>query len=165
MRLAFFNVVEWALLGSAFHVANLSDAERRSIAVNVNLDSVAGGSKLAALTSGFAGLEPFLRKCAAAAGIPLAFHTPLQRNSDHANFAEAGIPAFRLVAGFGEPGAATAEVLTSADTRSKVDVRGLVRAADLATGIMAAALLAEHDEAQEWRAIRTPSRSVRPGFA
>ena len=40
------------------------------------------------------------------AGVPLRLFRPLQMNSDHGNFARAGIPAFRLVAGFGEPDAA-----------------------------------------------------------
>lgn len=152
LRLAFFNVEEWALLGSAFHVSNLSDSERKSIALNVNLDSVAGGARLTALTSGFAGLEPFLGGCAVEAEVPLGFHRPLQLNSDHASFAQAGIPAFRLVAGFADRCAATAGVLTSADTRDKVDVDALLTAARLATTITAAALDADVLEARHWRA-------------
>ena len=42
------------------------------------------------------------------------------QNSDHANFALAGIPAMRLVAGFDDPGANLRYVLTPADTRDKV---------------------------------------------
>ena len=151
LRLAFFNVEEWALLGSAFHVASLADRERKAIALNVNLDSVAGGARLTALTSGFAGLEPFLAGCAEGARIPLGVHRPLQLNSDHANFAQAGIPAFRLVAGFAEPTAATAGVLTAADTRDKVDADGLKRAACLATAITAAALDADAADTRGWR--------------
>ena len=60
LRLMFFSVEEWALTGSAQYVKSLGDAERGKIAVNINLDSVAGSPNLAALTSGYAGVEPFL---------------------------------------------------------------------------------------------------------
>lgn len=155
LRLAFFNVEEWALSGSAAHVAGLSEAERNAIALNVNLDSVAGGPRLTALTSGYAGIEPFLLACAERAAVPLRLHRPFQSNSDHANFALAGIPAFRLVAGFGDPTAATARVLTSADTRSMVEAEDMLRAATLATSITAAALRASAAEAESWRRNRT----------
>jgi len=151
LQLAFFNVEEWALNGSADHVARLGPQERAEIALNINLDSVAGGERLTALTSGFAGLEPFLAQAARRARVPLAFHRPLQRNSDHANFAEAGIPAFRLVAGFGEPRAATRLVLTGHDTRALVAPGELARAAALATAIAADALAADPDEAAHRR--------------
>lgn len=151
LRFAFFNVEEWALLGSAYHVANLSESERASIALNVNLDSVAGGARLTALTSGFARLEPFLGACAERAGILLGFHRPLQLNSDHANFAQAGIPAFRLVAGFNERSAATAGVLTAADTRDKVNADALLTAARVAITVTAAALDADAAEVKSWR--------------
>mgnify|MGYP000081161437 CR=1 FL=1 len=60
LRVMFFSVEEWALTGSAQYVKALSEAKRAKIALNVNLDSVAGSPNLAALTSGFAGVEPFL---------------------------------------------------------------------------------------------------------
>ena len=150
LRLAFFNVEEWALTGSADHVAGLDTEARAAIALNVNLDSVVGGG-LTALTSGFAGLEPFLRDCAARAGVPLGLHRPLQRNSDHANFAEAGIPAFRLVAGFDDPQAETRLVLTRFDTRDRATPGGLAVAARLATAITAAALDAPPQDTAAWR--------------
>lgn len=151
LQLALFNVEEWALNGSADHVAGLGPAAREAIALNVNLDSVAGGAGLTALTSGFAGLEPFLARAAREAGVPLGFFRPLQRNSDHANFAEAGIPAFRLVAGFDEPRADTRLVLTRYDTRARVSPAALARAATLAAAITAAALDASPQEAASWR--------------
>jgi aminopeptidase YwaD len=49
LRLAFFSAEEWGLMGSARYVAQLSERERDSIALNINLDSVAGGSRPAAL--------------------------------------------------------------------------------------------------------------------
>ena len=70
-------------------------------------------------------------------------YRPLMTNSDHANFAAAGIPAFRLVAGFDEPNAALRFVLTEADTREKVATSELVSAAQLAACITAAACRAE----------------------
>ena len=57
VRLAFFSAEEWALTGSARYVAGLSEDERKRIALNVNLDTVAGGQRLTALTSGFSGME------------------------------------------------------------------------------------------------------------
>ena len=129
LRLAFFNVEEWYLAGSRRHVEKLADDERSLIALNVNLDSVAGGNKLTALTSGFSNLGPFLGNVARENGHELGIHEPFQPNSDHANFAQAGIPAFRLVAGFDDPGAATRLVLTPQDTRSLVKPEELIRTA------------------------------------
>jgi hypothetical protein len=151
LRLAFFSVEEWALTGSAQYVKGLDDPERRRMALNVNLDSVGGSSNLAALTSGFAGLEPFLLRVAEKAGIPLRTVRPLMQNSDHANFALAGIPALRLVAGFDDPGANLRYVLTPADTRDKVAAGELAQSAVLTSAIVAAACNADTQEAAVWR--------------
>jgi aminopeptidase YwaD len=151
VRLAFFSVEEWALTGSAQYVQSLAETERRRIALNVNLDSVGGSPNLAALTSGFAGLEPFLLRISEAAGIPLRTVRPLMQNSDHANFALAGIPALRLVAGFDDPGANLRYVLTPADTRDKVSERELRQSAILTAAIVAAACNADTQEAALWR--------------
>src|SRR5262245_31815367 len=150
VRLAFFSVEEWALTGSALYVQDLTDAERRSIALNVNLDSVAGSPNLAALTSGFARLEPFLLRTAESTDIPLRAYRPLMQNSDHANFALAGIPAMRLVAGFDDPSANLRYVLTPEDTRDKVALADLARATALAVAIVAAACMADPETAN-WR--------------
>lgn len=149
LRLAFFNAEEWALTGSALYVAGLSEAERDAIRLVVNLDSVAGGRRLTALTSGFAGLEPFLLSCAE--GADLGLYRPLQFNSDHANFAEAGIPAFRLVSGFGEAEADTRLVLTPRDRRELLSCNSLLQAAELAERIVVAALHATDDDTRIWR--------------
>jgi aminopeptidase YwaD len=151
VRLAFFSVEEWALTGSARYVAALDDAQRRKIALNVNLDSVGGHSRLSALTSGYAGVEPFLLSVAESAGHDLRCVRPLLTNSDHANFAQAGIPAFRLVAGYDEPTSNLRLVLTPGDTRDKVTKAELVSAAHLAAQITAAACQAEAGEAAAWR--------------
>jgi aminopeptidase YwaD len=151
LRLAFFSVEEWALVGSAQYVAGLNERERDAIALNVNLDSVAGGASLTAMTSGFAGLEPFLLEVAAANGRPLRCVRPLMMNSDHGNFATAGIPALRLVAGYDYPGANVRYVLTPGDTRDKVARAELTAAAELAAAVIMAACAAEEGEARGWR--------------
>lgn len=151
LRVMFFSVEEWALTGSAQYVKALSDAERAKIALNVNLDSVAGSPNLAALTSGFAGVEPFLLGVAEANGQSLRTVRPLMTNSDHANFAAGGIPAIRLVAGFDDPNAHLRVVLTAADTRDKVAQSELRQATLLTAALVAAACNADPDEAARWR--------------
>ena len=154
VRATFFSAEEWALIGSAQYVAALSQTARRTIALNVNLDCVGGSRSLAALTSGFAGLEPFLLRVAEAMGIPLRTVRPLMQNSDHANFALAGIPAFRLVAGFDDPNANLRYLLTPSDTRDKVEETELQRAAMLSAAIVADACNALPQHALEWREAR-----------
>ena len=151
LRVAVFSVEEWALTGSARYVEALTEAERDRIALNVNLDSIAGSANLTALTSGFPALEPFLLAVAEASGQPLRTVRPLMTNSDHANFALAGIPAFRLVAGYDEPGANLRLVLTNQDTRDKVIETDLLRATELTAMIVAAACDAPAEVAARWR--------------
>ena len=156
VRLAFFSVEEWALTGSAQYVQSLTAAERQHIALNVNLDSVGGSPNLAALTSGFAGVEPFLHSIAQTNGIALRTVRPLMQNSDHANFALAGIPAIRLVAGFDEPGANLRLVLTPADTRDKVAGGELRCSAILAAAIVSAACNEDAAVVSGWRGTDFP---------
>ncbi|WP_425067387.1 M28 family peptidase [Reyranella sp.] len=151
LRVMFFSVEEWALTGSAQYVKALSEAERAKIALNVNLDSVAGSPNLAALTSGYAGVEPFLLGVAEANGQSLRTVRPLMTNSDHANFAASGIPAIRLVAGFDDPNAHLRVVLTPADTRDKVAQSELRQATMLTAALVAAACNADPEEAARWR--------------
>jgi Zn-dependent M28 family amino/carboxypeptidase len=151
VRLAFFSAEEWALTGSARYVEGLSGEERRRVVLNINLDTVAGGKRLTALTSGFAGLEPFLLQAGEASGHRLRCVRPLQTNSDHANFALAGIPAFRLVAGYDEPDADVRFVLTPGDRRDKVEAAALISAAQLTAALLAAACNAASSEAGKWR--------------
>ena len=151
LRVMFFSVEEWALTGSAQYVQALGEAERAKIALNVNLDSVAGSPNLAALTSGYAGVEPFLLGVAEANGQSLRTVRPLMTNSDHANFAAGGIPAIRLVAGFDDPNAHLRVVLTPADTRDKVAQSELRQATLLTAAFVAAACNADPAEAAAWR--------------
>jgi len=96
--------------------------------MNLNLDSIAGHPKLTALTSGFPELPGLLR-----AAVPgLGVHEPLMRNSDHANFADAGVPAARIIAGFDEPTSNLRYLLTGADRRlltSDAELRAATMAA------------------------------------
>ena len=147
----FFSVEEWALTGSAQYVKSLSEAEKSKIALNVNLDSVAGSPHLAALTSEFGGVEPFVLSVADANGQSLRTVRPLMTNSDHANFAAGGIPAIRLVAGFDDPTAHLRVVLTPADTRDKVAQSELRQATLLTAALVAAACNASPAEAAVWR--------------
>lgn len=151
LRVMFFSVEEWALTGSAQYVKALGEAERKKIALNVNLDSVAGSPHLAALSSGYAGVEPFLLAVAEANGQSLRTVRPLMTNSDHANFALGGIPAIRLVAGFDDPTAHLRVVLTPADTRDKVAQSELRQATLLTAALVAAACNADPTEAARWR--------------
>ena len=151
VRLAFFSAEEWALTGSARYVAGLSESERKRIALNVNLDTIAGGERLTALTSGFASLEPFLLQAAEANGHRLRCVRPLQMNSDHANFALAGIPAFRLVAGYDDPEANVRLVLTPGDLRDKVAESELTKATQLTAALLAASCNAPSSTASQWR--------------
>jgi hypothetical protein len=139
LRLCFFSVEEWALTGSRLYLAGLTDAERARMVLNVNLDSVAGSPELTALTSGFAHLNGLLQDAAASCGQKLGLHEPLMTNSDNANFAAAGIPALRLLAGFDDPTCRLRHVLTSNDTWDKVQRNELLAAAVLAAAIVRAA--------------------------
>ncbi len=132
LRVAFFSLEEWGLDGSQRHVEKLSEAARRTIAMNINLDTVAGADGLTALTSEFPQLEPFVQDVSDAAGVEIACFAPLRANSDHYNFAVAGIPAFRLVAGFSEPTSNVRYLLTASDTRDLATEQQLQRAATVA---------------------------------
>jgi aminopeptidase YwaD len=147
LKLAFYSAEEWALTGSKVWLNGLTEAARAEIAMNVNLDSVAGGRRLTALVSGFPGLVPFVRRAAA----PLGIHVPLMTNSDHANFASHGIPALRLVAGFDDPSSEIRHVLTAADTRDKVTRAELHAAAMAAAELVWMALNASDSEMAGWR--------------
>lgn len=136
LRLCLFNLEEWALTGSARYVDALPPEERNAIALNVNLDSIAGDRRLSALTSGFAKIEEFLARIASDAGTDLGFYRPVMRNSDHYNFARHGIPAFRLVAGFDDAESALRYVLTSEDRIDKIDPGDLAAATSLTASIV-----------------------------
>ena len=120
LRVCLFSAEEWGLVGSRIWLEQMDEAERRSMVININLDSVGGASGLTALTSGFDRLDAWVKDTAALAGLPIATCLPLMPNSDHANFAAHGIPALRLIAGFNAPDSNLRLLLTAADTRDKV---------------------------------------------
>ena len=120
LRVCLTSAEEWGLVGSRLWLERMEAEERRRMRLDINLDSVGGAAGLTALTSGFTQLDRWVRDTARRAGLSLATHLPLMANSDHANFAAHGIPAVRLIAGFGDPASALRLLLTAADTRDKV---------------------------------------------
>ena len=135
LTVCIFSAEEWALTGSRVWLDAMPEAERSRIKLNVNLDSIAGAASLTALTSGFAELGPFVRRATAKAGLSVRVHEPLMTNSDHANFAAHGIPAFRLLAGFDEPNSNLRYLLTGADTSLLTNTREL-KASTLTAGAL-----------------------------
>src|SRR5215813_5465638 len=140
LRICAFSAEEWGLIGSRIWLERMDEAARRSMVINLNLDSVGGASALTALTSGFESLDAWVKDTAARDGLPIATHVPLMANSDHANFAAHGIPAVRLLAGFNAPDSNLRLVLTAADTRDKVQPRELDQALRIATTLTGQAL-------------------------
>ena len=140
VRICFFNVEEWGLLGSKAYLEGLATAERDSIALNLNLDSVAGAESLTALTSGFPELADILGAASRRADVPIRCYEPLMKNSDHYWFAEAGIPAMRLVAGFDDPESNVKYVLTENDRRNLVRTKELDSAYRLSAAMLACAM-------------------------
>jgi Zn-dependent M28 family amino/carboxypeptidase len=64
----------------------------------------------------------------------------MMANSDHYSFARRGIPALRLVAGFGRPESNVRHILTRGDTRDKVAPAELENAVCVATALVWRAL-------------------------
>jgi hypothetical protein len=135
LRVCLTSAEEWGLVGSRLWLERMDAAARGRMRLVINLDSVGGAASLAALTSGFVGLDAWVRDTAARKGITLATHLPLMPNSDHANFAAHGIPALRLIAGFGSSDSHLRLLLTAADTRDKVRREELETALHVATAL------------------------------
>ncbi|MDB5411861.1 MAG: family peptidase [Rubritepida sp.] len=113
LTICVFGAEEWALSGSRGWLRTLAPDAIAAMTANLNLDSIVGSPNLTALTSGFPALS-------AQVAPMIAVHEPLQVSSDHASFAAQGVPALRLMAGFGEPDCAVSRLLTAADTRALV---------------------------------------------
>jgi Zn-dependent M28 family amino/carboxypeptidase len=128
LRVCLFSAEEWALAGSARYLADMAPAERQSLRLNINLDTVAGDDSLTALISGYPALAGFVEQSARLAGTPVGHYLPLMPNSDHANFAAHGIPALRLVAGFDRPESRVNAILSGADLPAVVREEELRRA-------------------------------------
>lgn len=151
LRLCLFSAEEWALAGSKQYLQRLSADDLRSLALNVNLDTVAGDDRLTALTSEFAGLDAFVRNFAKDEGIELGTYLPTMSNSDHYNFAQQGIPALRLVAGFDRPESNIRYILTRGDTREKVERSDLTAATRIAAMLVWRGLTMSSEEAVSLR--------------
>ena len=136
LRVCLFSAEEWALAGSKEYLARMTPGEIGRMVLNVNLDTIAGGARLTALTSEFPALDGFVQGAAADIGMPLDTYRPMMSNSDHYNFALHGIPALRLVAGFDDPASNVRHILTPADTRDKVAAGEFKAAAILAAAIV-----------------------------
>jgi aminopeptidase YwaD len=158
LTVCLFSAEEWALTGSREWLDKLPVEERSRIVLNVNLDAIAGASTLTALTSDFSELGDFVHHAATAARLPLAVHKPLMANSDHANFASRGIPALRLLAGFGQPRSNLRYILTGADTRALTDPQELKTATLTAGAILWQALQADPDTVAALRRTNTAQR-------
>lgn len=135
LTLAMFTVEEWGLEGSRRYVQQMSAAERARIRAAIALDSITGHPRLAALTGGDSRIERLLVSCAESTGVPIDVVRPKLANSDHYSFQEAGIPAMRLIAGYGREESLTRYLLTPADNRSMVEPSQL-KAAALATATL-----------------------------
>jgi len=142
LMVCLFSAEEWALTGSKVWLANMPERERGRLAFNLNLDTITGGSRLTALTSGFPALNGFVRDAAASVGREIGSHLPLMTNSDHANFASYGIPAMRLVSGFNEQDSPVRLLLTPQDRRDLVVAADFDEPMRIAWAILTAALMA-----------------------
>ena len=65
LRICLFSAEEWGLIGSRLWLERMDEAARRSMVINVNLDSVGGAFGLTALTSGFERLDAWVKDTAA----------------------------------------------------------------------------------------------------
>lgn len=151
LRVCLFSAEEWALAGSKQYLEQLSADDLRSVALNVNLDTLAGDDRLTALTSEFAGLDAFVRDFAKDEGIELGTYLPTMSNSDHYNFAQHRVPALRLVAGFDRPESNIRYILTRGDTREKVERSDLASATRIAAMLVWRGLTMSGEEAESLR--------------
>lgn len=143
LRLMLFTFEEWGLYGSSRYVSELSQEEREKIAFVVNLDTIVGSDRLSALISEMEDVGRFVERHTQNAPLPVDLIRPVMANSDHYNFFMGGIPSFRLIAGYEDPGAQTRFLLTPADTRQRIDVERLLLAAQIAGRIAYEACAAE----------------------
>jgi hypothetical protein len=146
LRVLLTSAEEWGLVGSRLWLQQMDAAERRRMRLDINLDSVGGAAGLTALTSGFANLDGWVRDISVRRDLALATHLPLMSNSDHANFAAHGIPALRLIAGFGSADSHLRLLLTAADTRDKVRPEELDAALRVAHALTCEALRLDQTE-------------------
>jgi aminopeptidase YwaD len=135
LRLVLFTAEESGLLGSRLYVQSIGESEQRKIAAVINLDTLVGSPRLTCLTSEFDELQAFVMHISDESGLALRCFQPVLRNSDHFNFAQCGIPALRLIAGFDEPESNVRFLLTEGDTSDRVSMEELA-AATTAAGLL-----------------------------
>ena len=163
LRVILFTNEEWRLYGSQRYVDELSDEARQRIALAISLDTLAGSPRLACLTGGFPELDLLVADAAQAAGRNVDIVPRLLRNSDHFSFADRGIPAMRVVAGFDEPNARTRYILTQGDRCDKIEAHELEDATHFAAELTWQALTGEAGMPHR-KAVRNPSeRSTTTG--
>lgn len=136
LRLALFSVEEWGISGSKHYVESLSTEERDKIVCAIALDSITGHPRLSALTGGYASMERLVREYETLSGSTLDIIRPQLPNSDHISFQENGIPAMRIIAGYGNVDSMTRYLLTPADRRENVEVGELKAAASIIAGLV-----------------------------
>ena len=120
LRILIFSAEERGLIGSENYVRSLTRAQKQKIQAVLNLDCVGGSTKLCAMISESDYLRKVVRESSEICKIAVNIFEPTVPNSDHYNFAIAGIPALRLIAGFGEKDSKLRHVLTSADNHEQV---------------------------------------------
>lgn len=163
VQVCLFSAEEWDLGGSRRWLDSLTTAERQNIVLNINLDAVGGDDFLTALTSEFENLPTFVKSAASMIGSDIEVFQPLKDNSDHFNFAEFGIPAFRLLAGFERPASALRFLLTAQDRRGLVTPRQLQNATLVAGAVLMKAINAPREEMKSLRNRTTKFMEKRTG--
>jgi len=163
VRVCLFSAEEWDLGGSRRWLDSLTAKERQNIVLNINLDAIGGDDSLTALTSEFEHLPAFVKDSASSIGMDIEVFQPLKDNSDHYNFAELDIPAFRLLAGFERPASALRFLLTGQDRRGLVTSRQLQNATLAAGAVLMKAVNASPEEMQALRKRTTNLMERRTG--
>jgi Zn-dependent M28 family amino/carboxypeptidase len=129
VRFALFGAEELGLYGSRYYVQSLSEADRRAVRADVNLDMVGVGDAWR-----FGGTEDLVQLALGAAtdlgqrALPL--HGALAGASDHASFLDAGVPAV-FVYRVEDP-----NYHTAGDVAFLVDPRALSQAGTIALAVL-----------------------------
>lgn len=143
LEVHFYTAEEWGLQGSRAYVNALSEEEIPGIALNLNLDVVAGSSKFTFLCNGFPDLADWVRGALADEPSHCEVSEWVANNSDHANYVARGVPAVRILAGLDENGSDCGFHLSPADTSDKVGRMDLTAGAGAAARVLLKALQSE----------------------
>ena len=165
LEIHFFTVEEWGLQGSRAYADSLSENDVKRIALNLNLDVVAGSPKLTFLCNGFGDLAEWAREVLRDEPARCEVSEWVAHNSDHANFLRRGIPSIRLLAGFNEEDSDCGFHLSPADTTDKVRREDLAAAAGAAARVLLAALDSESPPARTRTGAEAAALLPHYGFA